>query len=46
MLWIWYLTDPLKVVKAIKLISVEAHKSAKPTQVTTRPLCGITRKDP
>lgn len=41
-LWIWFLTEPNKVIKAIKAISAEAQAHTKP--LLAKPVAGLLRK--
>lgn len=41
-LWVWFLTEPKKVIKAIKLVKTIAQQKSK--ERTTRPLAGLLRK--
>lgn len=43
-LWVWFMTEPKKVIKALKLIGGEAQQRSKNAAVTSRHTVGIVRK--
>ncbi|XP_031636892.1 augmin complex subunit dgt3 [Contarinia nasturtii] len=43
-LWVWFLTEPKKVIKSLKSISIEAQQRSKNTAPIPRHIAGIVRK--
>ncbi|XP_055309300.1 augmin complex subunit dgt3 [Sitodiplosis mosellana] len=43
-LWVWFLTEPKKVIKSLKSISAEAQQRSKAATTAPRHIAGIVRK--
>lgn len=43
-LWVWFLTEPKKVIKSLKSISTEAQQRSKNAAPVPRHIAGIMRK--